>query len=93
MIPLNSIIEVTVVSPKVFGVFCEYKETEMLLLIPESSWVASYNSCFQYAQIGDKLKVKVIHHSKEEDKYSISVRSMYPDPWQNGSFEVGKTYV
>ena len=92
MIKLYSIIKVTVKRPEVFGLFCEYNGNEVLLLIPETSWVASYCSCVQYAQKGDILKVEVIAVDEETKKYSISVRSMYPDPWEDNSFEVGKTY-
>lgn len=92
MIELNRIIEVTVLSPQVFGVFCEYTGKEMLLLIPETSWVASYNSALQFAQKGDQFKVKVIAYSEEKDQYSISIRSMYPNPWKNDSFKVGDIY-
>ena len=93
IIELNGIIEVTVVSPQVFGLFCEYTSKQMLLLIPETSWVASYNSAFQFAQKGDQFKVKVIGYSEEKDQYSVSIRSMYPNPWENDSFKVGNIYT
>ncbi len=92
MTELNKIIEVTVVKPQVFGLFCEYYGKEMLLLIPETSWVASYNSALQFAQKGDQLKVKVIDYSEEKDQYSISIKSIYPNPWKNDSFKVGNIY-
>ena len=89
---LNRIIEVTVESPQVFGLFCKYKGKEMLLLIPGTSWVASYNSTFQFAQKGDRPKVKVIYYSEEKDLYAISIRSLYPNPSENESLKVGYIY-
>jgi len=73
----------------VFGVFCEFKQNEILVLIPEVSWIPSFASCQQFASVGDELEVKIVHIDNERNKIAGSIRAIYPenDPW-NGAWRL-----
>ena len=74
----------------VFGLFCEYGTHEILVLIPEISWIPSFASCEQVAAVGDELEVKIIHIDRERNKIAGSVRVLHPesDPW-HGAWQLG----
>jgi hypothetical protein len=74
----------------VFGLFCEYGTQEILVLIPEISWIPSFASCEQVAAVGDELEVKIIHIDRERNKIAGSVRVLHPesDPW-HGAWRLG----
>jgi hypothetical protein len=63
----------------VFGLFCEYGTHEILVLIPEISWIPSFASCEQVAEVGDQLKVKIVHIDQERNKIAGSVRALHPE--------------
>ena len=75
----------------VFGLFCECGTHEVLVLIPEISWIPSFASCEQVAAVGDELEVEVIHIDKDRKKIAGSVRAIYPesDPWK-GAWQLGE---
>jgi predicted RNA-binding protein with RPS1 domain len=81
MLATGQIVEVEVQTVAVFGLFCRHDGQEVLVLIPETSWVASYCSCHQFAAPGDRLTVKVIHVDAGSGKVSASVKALHPDPW------------
>ena len=74
----------------VFGLFCEYGTHEILVLIPEISWIPSFGSCEQVAAVGDKLEVKIIHIDRERNKIAGSLVALHPesDPW-HGTWQLG----
>jgi hypothetical protein len=53
------------------------------VLIPEISWIPSFNSCEQVAAVGDEVDVKIIHIDTERNKIAGSLRAVHPesDPW------------
>jgi hypothetical protein len=59
------------------------------VLIPETSWVASYCSCHQFAAPGDRLRVKIIHVDAASGKVSASITALHPDPWPCGLLALG----
>ena len=73
-----------------FGLFCEYGTHEILVLIPEISWIPSFASCEQVAAVGDELEVKIIHIDRERNKIAGSLRGLHPesDPW-HGAWQLG----
>jgi predicted RNA-binding protein with RPS1 domain len=89
MLHVGQIIDVEVRSVAVFGLFCAWEGQEILVLIPETSWIASCNSCLQLADPGDHLAVKVVHVDSETGKVSASIRAAHPDPWRNGLLAAG----
>ena len=84
MLATGQLVEVEVQTVAVFGLFCRHEEDEVLVQIPETSWVASYCSCQQFAAPGDRLTVKVTHVDVDTGKASASVKVVHPDPWPVG---------
>ena len=74
----------------VFGLFCEYGTHEILVLIPEISWIPSFASCEQVAAVGDELEVKIVHIDRERNKIAGSLLALHPesDPW-HGTWQLG----
>jgi predicted RNA-binding protein with RPS1 domain len=89
MLATGQIVEVDVHTVETFGIFCRYGEQDVLVLIPETSWIASYNSCRQFAEPGDRLTVKIVHVDAATGKISASIKSLHPDPWGSGVLEPG----
>lgn len=78
-------LKVTVTAAAEFGIFCQWQEHSLLVVIPETSWIAAYNSCLQFAAIGDTHEVLIRNIDPTEAKIGASIRALYPDPWlQNG---------
>jgi predicted RNA-binding protein with RPS1 domain len=92
MLVAGQVVEVEVRTVAVFGVFCAHGEQELLVLIPEMSSVAYFNSCHQFAEPGDRLTVKVIHVDPATGKAAASVRALYPDPWPAGLLAPGSEH-
>lgn len=92
MLAVGDIVDVTVTSPQVFGVFCRADSNDMLVVIPETSWIASFNSCMQFAQPGDRLQVKIKNIDLPTGKIAASVKDIYPNPWDTGQIIVGAKY-
>ena len=92
MVAAGDIIEVEVVSVAVFGLFCRYGEQEVLVRIPEISWIASYNSCEQFASPGDRFRVMVIYINAVSGQVSGSIKAICPDPWPSDKLAVGTEY-
>ena len=86
---VGDIVEVTVTRPEVFGFFCQCGHTELLVTIPETSWIGSFNSCHQFTDPGDAHKVMVIQVDKAKPTVAASIRRMSPDPWATDSLVVG----
>jgi S1 RNA binding domain len=79
----GDVVRATVRQTAAFGIFCEYEQHEILVLIPEISWIPSFGSCQQVAAVGDELEVKIVHIDKERSKIAGSIRALHPenDPW------------
>jgi hypothetical protein len=79
----GDVVRVVVRKTSVFGLFCEYGTHEILVLIPEISWIPSFASCDQVAAVGDELEVKIVHIDRERNEIAGSVRAIHPesDPW------------
>ena len=88
MVEAGDILDVEVRSVAVFGLFCRAGDQELLVLIPEISWVASFCSCQQFAAEGDCFRVQVLHVDAERGKVSASIKAMHPDPWPSGRLAV-----
>ncbi|MEZ6040049.1 MAG: hypothetical protein R3C20_06060 [Planctomycetaceae bacterium] len=92
MLSAGDIVTVDVVSPQVFGVFCRHGSDDMLVVIPQTSWIASFNSCFQFAEPGDRLTVRIRHVDPATGKIAASVKDVHPDPWETGKIVIGAQY-
>ncbi len=68
----------------VYGIYCEYGQHQILVLIPEISWIPCFASCKQVAEIGDELEIMIIHHDVERNKIAGTIREIHPEnnPWE-----------
>src|SRR5262245_30155398 len=89
MLTAGEVVEVEVRAVAVFGLFCRHGEQEVLVLIPETSWVASFCSCEQFAAPGDRFTVKGLHVDTASGKVSASIKAMHLDPWPGGLLAPG----
>jgi predicted RNA-binding protein with RPS1 domain len=93
MLATGQVVEVEVCTVAVFGVFCRYEEQEILVLIPEISWIASFCACHQFAKPGDRLTVKIIHADVATGKIAGSIKALHPDPWTNDALAPGTDHL
>jgi len=93
MLERGDIVEATVKHTAVFGLFCEAGSTDILVRIPELSWIASFNSAEQFAAVGDSIRAKIVVADKKGGQVSASVRAIHPDPWEDDELEVGQTFT
>ena len=86
----GDVVRAVVRKTAVFGLFCEYGTHEILVLIPEISWIPSFASCEQVAAVGDELEVKIVHIDRERNKIAGSLVALHPesDPW-HGAWQLG----
>ena len=72
-----------------FGVFVTFDGLEGLVHISEIAWGHVKNPA-EYAQMGDRVKVKVI--GVDGDKLSLSIKQLTRDPWEEVAerYPVGK---
>jgi predicted RNA-binding protein with RPS1 domain len=86
----GDVVRAVVRKTAVFGLFCDYGTHEILVLIPEISWIPSFASCEQVAAVGDELEVKIIHIDRERNKIAGSLVALHPecDPW-HGKRQLG----
>jgi predicted RNA-binding protein with RPS1 domain len=89
MLSAGQVVEVEVRTVAVFGLFCRHGQEEVLVRIPETSWVASFCSCEQFATPGDRFAVKVLHADVASGNVSASIKALYPDPWPSGLLAPG----
>lgn len=89
----GQVIEVVVERVEVYGAFCRYQTREVLLLIPETSWVASYCSCQQFTSPGDRHTVKVLRVSPTTGEVSVTLMGLHPNPWENGALTPGQEHL
>lgn len=92
MLAIGDTVTAEVTSPQVFGVFCRHASNDILVVIPETSWIASFNSCLQFAQEGDQLTVKIKNVDTPTGVIAASVKALYPNPWETGDITVGANY-
>jgi hypothetical protein len=85
---VGQIVEAEVEMVTVFGLFCRCAGRVALVLIPETSWIASFSACDQFAAPGDRFAVKILHMDRA-GRIAASIRIVHPNPWPAGWLEVG----
>jgi ribosomal protein S1 len=89
---VGDVVRAKVSRVEIFGAFCEFEDQEILVLIPEVSWIASFASCQEVISIGDELEVEILHVNENPRAISASVRANHPksNPWdKRWSIRVG----
>ena len=90
----GQVVDVIVTSVQVFGLFCQYDgDTDLLVLIPEISWTASFCSCKQIADVGDSITVRILAVDESSGKIAGSIRQRHPDPWKTDALNAGQSYT
>jgi len=88
----DRIVEAIVEHVAVFGIFLRHEEDEILVLIPEVSWIACFCSCRQFAAPGDRLRVRVLGKNPQKDQFWGSIKQLSPDPWTSSRLKIGTTH-
>ncbi len=66
-----------------YGVFLELEEgVEGLVHITELSWTKRINKPSDILKVGDEIEAVVMGVQKDEQKISLSVRQIEPNPWE-----------
>jgi small subunit ribosomal protein S1 len=65
-----------------FGAFIDVGGIDGLLHITDMSW-GRIKHPSEVANVGDKLTIKVLNFNKEEEKISLGLKQMSPNPWTN----------
>lgn len=65
-----------------YGAFIDLGGIDGLLHITDMSW-GKINHPSDMLNIGDKLRVKIISYEPENDKVSLGLKQLVPQPWQN----------
>jgi len=89
MLKAGDVVDAEVTKVEVFGIFCRHQEQELLVLIPETSWIASFCSCEQFAQPRETLTVKVLRIDRDSGKVAATIKGRYPNPWESDQLNVG----
>ena len=90
----GQVVDVIVTSVQVFGLFCQYDgDTDLLVLIPEISWTASFCSCEQIADVGETITVVILRIDEPSGKISASIKQRFDNPWDSDALDVGKTHT
>lgn len=93
MLATGDVVQATVTDARVFGLICSADGNELLVPIPELSWIASFSSCDQFAESGDVLTVRVNHVDTASRKVQGTIKGLHPNPWKTGLLEIGKVHT
>jgi small subunit ribosomal protein S1 len=80
--PVGSIVPGRVVSTTDYGAFVELERgVEGLVHISEMSWTHHIRHPSKIVNVGDQIKVKVLNVDKANEKISLGIKQLEPDPW------------
>jgi small subunit ribosomal protein S1 len=80
--PVNARVRGKVVNLVPYGAFIELEEgVEGLVHVTELSWVKRINKPNEVLKVGDEIEAVVLGIQKEDQKISLSVRQLDPNPW------------
>jgi len=80
--PIGKVVKGKVVSITDYGAFVELeKGIEGLIHISEMSWTQHIKHPSKIMNVGDMVEAKVLSVDKENEKISLGIKQMEPDPW------------
>ena len=80
--PVNARVRGKVVNLVPYGAFVELEEgVEGLVHVTELSWVKRINKPSEMLKVGDEIEAVVLGIQKDDQKISLSVRQLDPNPW------------
>ena len=77
----GDIIEGTVKNLTEYGAFVDLGGMDGLLHITDISW-GRVGHPSERLNVGDRMKVKVLHFDREKEKVSLGLKQVMPDPWE-----------
>lgn len=92
--PIGKVVKGKVVSITDYGAFVELeKGIEGLIHISEMSWTQHIKHPSKIMNVGDTVEAKVLSVDKENEKISLGIKQMEPDPWTtiHEKYPVGST--
>ncbi len=74
-----------------YGAFVDIGGVDGLLHITEMSWTR-INHPSDVVKVGDKIDVIVLRHDKEQNRISLGLKQILPDPWEQvrDTFKIGQ---
>jgi small subunit ribosomal protein S1 len=77
-----------------YGVFVDLGGLDGLLHITDMSWKRIKHPR-EMVQLGDELELKVLSFDRDNQKVSLGLKQLVPDPWENiaGKFPVGQKFT
>jgi len=80
--PIGKVVKGRVVSITDYGAFVELeKGIEGLIHISEMSWTQHIKHPSKIMNVGDTVEAKVLSVDKDNEKISLGIKQMEPDPW------------
>ncbi len=80
--PIGKVVQGKVVSITDYGAFVELeKGIEGLIHISEMSWTQHIKHPSKIMNLGDAVEAKVLSVDKDNEKISLGIKQMEPDPW------------
>ena len=80
--PEGTIVKGTVVSITDYGAFVELERgIEGLVHISEMSWTQHIKHPSKIVTVGDEIECKILSVNKSEEKISLGIKQLEPDPW------------
>lgn len=90
--PVGSKIRGKIVSVTDYGAFMELdRGIEGLIHVSEMSWTQHVKHPSKIVEVGDVVEAMVLKIDKDNQKISLGLKQLQPDPWENivGDFPVG----
>ncbi|WP_259082704.1 S1 RNA-binding domain-containing protein [Candidatus Karelsulcia muelleri] len=85
---------VTVVTD--YGAFVEiFPGVEGLVHVSEMSWAKKLRSSQDYVKVGDRIKVLILNYDISDQKMSLSLKRLTPNPWENikTKYKMGSIHI
>ena len=92
--PIGSTVEGEVKNVTDFGVFIDIGEgIDGLIHISDLSWTKKINHPSELFNKGDKVRAIVLSIDKETEKFSLGIKQLERDPWENikARYKIGQT--
>lgn len=92
---VEEVVEGTIVAVADYGLTVEVVPgIEGLIPVFELSWSATPIEVAKYYKVGDRIKAKVIQFEPENQRLTLSVKQLSPDPWLHAAekYPLGSTH-
>lgn len=88
--PVNSIVTGKVRNVTDFGIFVGLEEgIDGLVHISDLSWSQRQRKPSEFAKKGEEIEVKILNIDVEQERLSLGIKQLFPDPWQKLDDQVG----